>query len=199
MKFHNHQMRCMKKTDCFSMLMRWFCFSFLLLGACSSEKSAQGKWVQFEEWDKNGNHVLDGGEFRSGYLGTELYKYWTCGKKAGACSCVVTVVFDYLDSDRNGRIQEREWSRRQMRYVIGPDQPTWAEWDDDHDSTLDRQEFANHAINENLCGKFDPNTDRLISPEDLATVLFNICDQDKDASIGAMEFYLWEIYQKGVE
>jgi hypothetical protein len=177
----------------------WICVYSFLLFACAAQRTAKGKWVQLEDWDTNGNHALDRVEFQKGYVTTGFYKYWTCGSKTGTCSCVLTALFDNLDFNHDGLLQKTESSQRQTRYIIGPDAPKWSDWDDDHSGAVDRREFNNHAMNENLCGNFDPNVDRVISVGDLATAMFSICDQDKDASIGAMEFYLWEIYQKGVE
>ncbi|HWA33373.1 MAG TPA: hypothetical protein VG737_04560 [Cyclobacteriaceae bacterium] len=169
--------------------------SVALVTACRSSRENTSGWVQVEQWDQNKNGALDREEFHQGYLRDGFDLPWTGETKATTCSLLSEKLFTKLDSNGDGGLDANELTRRQVRYVVGKTFTEWKQWDDNGNNQLDMNEFGAHAVNDHLCGVFDPNSDGAISSDDLALANFSICDQDASGTVGTMEFYLWEIQQ----
>ncbi len=99
-------------------------------------------------------------------------------------------IFRSWDADEDERLDEIEFSKAMTEVFVG--------WDEDEDGGLSRREWKqrisqNYGFREyeSSYGEWDANKDEAIDPDEFATGLFMLFDDNEDGYIASDEYRYW--------
>ena len=126
-----------------------------------------GGWIDHQgwlnKWDLNGDHTLDQDEFASGQFGL-----W--------------------DTNRDSRISEAEWHQNAAEWFASGSYGDWSDWDANHDSYLDPDEFRSGLRNSGLFDAWDADHNGALDGDEFRNGWLARLDTNHDSVISADEW-----------
>jgi len=168
-----------------------------LIGGCATLKThrVNRNWAHLEKWDLNGNENLDKDEFMKGYRRNKFFTRWEQKSRPINDSIFVGQLFSFLDRNDDNILDSIEYSSGRVLWTFHGNKDL-DEWDMNDDEIVARHEFRQMASDERLSDNYDLTSNGWITGPEMAESMFEVCDKNNDGKVGAIEFYLWEVYRQ---
>lgn len=121
----------------------------------------------YEDYDVNGDKVLDENEFYN-----SMYKTW--------------------DANADNNLDENEWNTGTRDF--GMENQVWADWDTNNDGMLSDTENRAGIVKSNRFSDWDTNKDNQLSEREYVDGVFVLWDKNKDGKLDSLEYV--DIYNR---
>lgn len=151
----------------------------------------QKTYTSVVDWDTDKNGSIGRREFVNGYSALDYFNRWSGGKSSVAYQDLFNTIFDSMDSDKEQKLSGPEFNAQIKYFFFGMFSDSFANWDDNQDGSLDRDEFNKHIASSRLASYWDTNSDKHISENEMAGGMFYLCDADGNGSVSQEELDAW--------
>jgi Ca2+-binding EF-hand superfamily protein len=162
----------------------------LLMMTCATATTSKLN-TSYEDWDTNKDGGLQRNEFVDGYTDSNYFHVWSNRGSSISYNEFLTHAFNFLDRNRNGKIERVEFDGQINGFYFGTQQNILKQWDKNSNDQIENEEFIEQCKISQLASLWDNDGDKSISEREMASGMYDLCNTNNDSKIDQQEFDQW--------